>query len=209
LERNPLRGLALPREESPRRPVLGHEQYEALRAITSEVSPLFALALVLAHETGHRIGSIRQLRWSDVDTQAATVRWRAETDKIGAEHVTPLTAPAAEALDRQRRSAPAIGDAWVFPAPGDGGQPCSRHLLRDWWERAAVRVGLPAGERFGYHSLRRQFASELKETPLADLAYLGGWKDPQTILKCYQRPDADTMRRALEQRRPLRAGSAR
>jgi len=30
----------------------------------------------------------------------------------------------------------------------------------------------------GYHSLRRQFATELKETPLKDLAYLGGWKDP-------------------------------
>ena len=70
-------------------------------------------------------------------------------------------------------------------------------------------LGWPAGERFGYHSLRRQFASELKDTPLADLAYLGGWKDPQTILKCYQRPDSDTMRRALEQRRQLRAGSAR
>lgn len=209
LERNPLRGLSLPREESPRRPVLGHEQYEALRAIAREVSPLFDLALVLAHETGHRIGAIRQLRWSDIDLQERTVRWRGELDKIGAEHVTPLTAPASEFLEQLRRCSPAIGDAWLFPAPSDPAQPCSRHLLRDWWERAAKRARLPEGQRFGYHSLRRQFASELKETPLADLAYLGGWKDPQTILKCYQRPDADTMRRALEQRRPLRAGSAR
>ena len=43
----------------------------------------FQLALVLAHDTGHRIGAIRMLRWSDVDLKAARVRWRAENDKIG------------------------------------------------------------------------------------------------------------------------------
>jgi integrase len=40
-------------------------------------------ALVLAHETGHRIGAIRLLRWSDVDLERATIRWRAENDRIG------------------------------------------------------------------------------------------------------------------------------
>ena len=27
---------------------------------------------------------------------------------------------------------------------------------------------------------------------------MGGWKDPQTVLKCYQQPDEKTMRSALE-----------
>ncbi len=57
----------------------------------------------------------------------------------------------------------------------------------------------------GWHSLRRKFATELKHTPLKDLCYLGGWKEPQTILKCYQRPDESTMREALEVRKPLKA----
>ena len=26
---------------------------------------------------------------------------------------------------------------------------CSRHLLRDWWERAAKLAGLPSGKRLG------------------------------------------------------------
>ena len=52
----------------------------------------------------------------------------------------------------------------------------------------------------GWHSLRRKFATELKATPLKDLCYLGGWKDPQTVLKCYQRPDEETMRTALASR---------
>ncbi len=46
---------------------------------------------------------------------------------------------------------------------------------------------------------------ELKHTPLKDLCYLGGWKEPQTILKCYQRPDESTMREALEGRKALKA----
>jgi len=47
--------------------------------------------------------------------------------------------------------------------------------------------------------------TELKHTPLKDLCYLGGWKEPQTVLKCYQRPDESTMREALEGRKPLKA----
>jgi integrase len=46
--------------------------------------------LVLAHETGHRIGAIRQLRWSDVDLKEKRILWRAENDKIGMEHSPPL-----------------------------------------------------------------------------------------------------------------------
>lgn len=40
----------------------------------------------------------------------------------------------------------------------------------------------------------------LKGVPLVDLCYLGGWKDPQTILKCYQRPDERTVREVLANR---------
>ena len=56
----------------------------------------FRVALVIAHETGHRIGAIRQLRWSDIDMERKTIRWRAEHEKTGHEHRTPVTA---EALD--------------------------------------------------------------------------------------------------------------
>jgi hypothetical protein len=56
----------------------------------------------------------------------------------------------------------------------------------------------------GWHSLRLKFATELKHAPLKDLSYLGGWKEPQTLLKCYQRPDDAAMRDALESRGRLR-----
>jgi integrase len=58
----------------------------------------FEVALVLAHETGHRIGAIRLLRWSDVDFEREVVVWRAQNDKTGTEHVTPLSLDATAAL---------------------------------------------------------------------------------------------------------------
>ena len=203
LERNPLRGLPFPREENPARPVLKQAQYQALLEVAAPVNWRFALALVLTHETGHRIGAVRLLRWSDVDLDKGMVQWRAEHDKIGFAHSTPLTEAAMSALRSARRASGAIGDAWVFPSPRDAAQPCSRHLMRDWWERAIALAELKPSRRLGWHSLRRKFATELKAAPLKDLSYLGGWKDPKTILICYQQADEGTMREALATRRVI------
>ncbi len=131
------------------------------------------------------------------------MRWRAENDKIHFEHETPLTSTALSALQEARVQRASIGDAWILPALRDPSQPCSRHLLRRWWEQAVARAAIADVPGLGWHSLRRKFATELKATPLKDLCYLGGWKDPQTVLKCYQRPDEDTMRTALASRGEL------
>lgn len=209
LDRNPLQGLDVPTEHNPVRSTLSDDQYRALLTVAPTISPLFEVALVLARETGHRIGAVRQLRWSDVDLEAGRITWRARTDKIGFEHATPLTPEAAEVLRReqarQEGEATVAKPAWVLPSPGTPGEPCSRHLMRDYWERAAKAAGLPKGRRLGYHSLRRQFATELKDVPLKDLCVLGGWKEPQTILRCYMQPDEETMRAALAQRRRIAA----
>lgn len=209
LDRNPLKGLPLPREESPRRPVLSAEAYAKLLEVADRVSPLFRLALVLAHETGHRIGAIRMLRWSDVHLGTdPSIRWRAENDKIGMEHATPLTPAAVAELERARAERPAIGDAWLFGVAGRAGevQPVDRHAPRVWWVQAWKLAELgPRPTRMMWHSNRRAFATDLKTVPLKDLAALGGWKDTNTILQCYQQPDGDTMRRALAQRAVLAA----
>ena len=44
----------------------------------------------------------------------------------------------------------------------------------------------------------------MKHAPLKDLCALGGWKDHQTILTCYQRADPVTMRAALDRRMQLK-----
>lgn len=59
---------------------------------------------------------------------------------------------------------------------------------------------MPQGQRFGWHSLRRQFASELRNTNLRDLCDLGGWKSINTVLTCYVRPDEEAQRSTLSRR---------
>ena len=59
LESNPLRDLKLPKEKNPGRVVLTQAEYEALLRVAGEVDWRFRVALVLARETGHRIGAIR------------------------------------------------------------------------------------------------------------------------------------------------------
>jgi integrase len=205
LAKNPLKGLALPRERNPQRAVVTVEQYEAVLAAASELGPDATLAVVTAHETGHRMASIRRLRWSDLDLDKEhRVLWRGELDKSRFEHATPLTTDAVAALVAERQRQAAIGDAWVLPSPADPSRPWSRYHASKVWKRLAAIAKLPTGKRYGWHALRRQFASELKHTPLNDLCALGGWKSPKTVLECYIQPDEATQRAALDQRRTLR-----
>lgn len=207
LTENPFAGFTVPHEESPRRPLLTQDEYERLVGAAPGVSPAMEALLVVANETGHRINSIRLLRWSDIDFPSSAIGWRGEQDKIGYEHVTPMVDAARAALLRQRERAWAdgAGSEWVFPGPGDATQPMSRHLARDWWERTEKAAGLARIPGRGWHSLRRKFATELKSASLKDLCALGGWKDHNTVLKCYQQPDPEAMRVALANRGALRS----
>lgn len=202
---DPLKGLPLPKERNPRRPVLKDDEYQCLLQVAAQIDWRFPVALVLAHETGHRIGATRCLRWSDVNCEEAKVRWRPEVDKIQFDHVTPLSAAAVAALGLAQKHRPAIGDAWVLPSPSDDRIPCSRHLMKNWWKKADRLAGLEPVKGRGWHSLRRKFATELKDEPLKDLCQLGGWKDPQTVLKRYQKADERRMRDALSNRQVLKS----
>lgn len=102
----------------------------------------FEVALVVAHETGQRIGAIRTLRWSDIDLENDQVRWRAESEKTGYEHVTPLTAETRWALEQARKHNPGIGETPILSSPKNPSEPMSRHLARDYWNRGVKLAGL-------------------------------------------------------------------
>ena len=201
LESNPLKGLRTPTEKNPKRVVLAGHEYRALLKVSGQMDWRFRVALVLAHETGHRIGAIRQLRWDDIDFERETVRWRAEHDKSGYEHRTPLTPEALSALVEARRINPGSGDAPILPAPRNPSVCMSCALTQGWWSRAERLAGLEPKPGRGWHSLRRKFASDLMDQPLKVLCQLGGWKTAKTVLRCYQRADEGQLRNALEARR--------
>ena len=207
LEFNPLRGLKLPKEKNPTRVVLTQEEYEALLMVAPQVDWRFRVALVIAHETGHRIGAIRQLCWSDIDMEDKTIRWRAENEKTGYEHRTPITVEVLTVLEEARRRNLRTGNAPVLPAQKDSSKCLDRSRVRVWWQRAETFAELEPKRGRGWHSLRRKFASDLMDQPLKVLCELGGWKTPHTILQCYQHADVDRLREALEDRRRATYGS--
>ena len=200
LDRNPFRGFPLPTETNPRRPLLTSGEYDKLVEAAKQLGSDVSLYLLLNHETGHRCTSVGRLRWDDVDLEQGLVTWRAEHDKQGREHMTPLTPSAVEALKAVEKD-----DGWIFPSPTNPEQPIRRDLLRDWWRKleAASKIERIPGR--GWHSLRRKFATDLKAEPMADVQALGGWKDPNTILKCYMKSDVEAMQSALTRRSERRA----
>ncbi len=203
LEANPLRGLKPPREKNPKRVLLTAAEYEALLEVSKEMDWRFRVALVLAHETGHRIGAIRQLRWADIDFGAGVIQWRGEHEKTGYEHRTPATAGALAVLEGARRHNPGIGNTPLLPAPMNPTRCVDRGRVAKWWKRAEALAGLEPKRGRGWHSLRRKFASDLLDQPLKVLCELGGWKTAQTVLQCYQRADEDKLRKALAERRGM------
>lgn len=201
LERNPVEGFRVPAEANPRRPVLSREDYAALLAVADAVHPYCSLLLVLAHQTGHRLGALLALRWEDVKPDR-TVIWRAASDKKRREHVTPLTDTAVTALDARAATLLAEGQApqgLIFP---DGhGEPVTNYTAIRWWRRMEQAAGLAHEDGRGWHSLRRMFASEMATlTSTAALARLGGWADVNTLSKCYVLPSPEQLRPVLERR---------
>lgn len=202
---NPLEGFTPPAGPAPFRPRISEAGYQARLAIADEIGPgpaptRFHVMLVLAHETGHRRGAISRLRANDLDLDGGRVRWRGARDKIGLDHVTPLSPTAVALLRARMAAAPVIGEGWLFPSLRRPGQPLEPTAFVRWWREATEKAGLPQVPGEGYHGFRRKFATDLKGVPLKDLADLGGWKSPQTIVTCYMQSDEATMRQALERR---------
>ena len=79
--------------------------------------------------------------------------------------------------------------------------------MTKWWKRAEKLAGLELIRCLGWHSLRRRFATDLKQILLRDLCDLGGWKDPDTVVKGYQAADEEDLRKAIQARRTSQAGA--
>lgn len=200
IDREPMAGCKIPREKNVNRPMLFEEEYLAMTAVASEVHPRCRIALLLAHETGHRSQAVRLLRWSDIDLAQGRIRWRAEHDKGRREHIVPISKQLLEEL----RQSFVEGEDWLFPSDRIAGEPIGRELMESWWREMEDRAGIPRIKGRGWHSLRRKFATERKQGSLADLAYAGGWNGTQTLTTVYIQPDEASIREVVSSRAPVR-----
>jgi integrase len=208
---NPLSGFRIPVEKNPRRPVETYDRYLLLMEVAGEVDWRLPLALALAEGTGQRIGSILQLRRSDVDLDRlpfGRVVFRAENQKTGFEHWVPLSEECRSQVLTHLRKLPA-GEEWLFPAERKTGSAVHHWVLSKHLREAYQRAGLDTLQGGLWHPWRRKWATERKHMPLRDVAAAGGWKEPTTLLKCYQQPDEETIQKVVLEAPKLRSRPVR
>ena len=204
LESNPLRGLKLPKEEAPRRPVATYDRFLKVRTAAQELAVTapqergrqrwrrFELALVLAEATGARIGAISGLRWSDIRFDPPEITFRAEFDKRGRDRVVPVPEGFAEELRSFQVKLVEVGAGWLFPC-ADKDDHWPREILGELYDRAERHAKLPHVKGARFHAFRRKWATERKNMPLVDVMAAGGWKDAATLYNCYQQATPDGM----------------
>lgn len=220
LEVDPTRGLALPVEKNPRRPIYDAARFDALMAVAERVTMRIGWGkeahwvpsqtrtlLRLAGDTGRRISAILALRWSDWRADLGKygrLRWRVEEDKVGREWWAPVTPEVREELERLQRERLMVGEALLFPAPNDVTRPVSVQIATDWLRRAERLAELEPLKGGAWHPFRRRWATERKHLSPKDVAAVGGWVDTTTLQKCYQAADEDTMEAVVLQPKRLR-----
>jgi len=142
-----------------------------------------------ARLTGWRAGSIRSLRWEEVDEDK--VLCRAQYSKDRTAHSMPLVGPLREIVDRRRaeRTGP-----YVFSYPD--GRPIGSYKTA--WKGALKRAGLH-GKLF--HDLRRTAATELRRSGVPeDVAMVITGHRTRSMFSRYNIVDLGDVSRAIQQR---------
>ena len=215
LDADPTRGLEYPKQRNIRRPVADDYVYDVLLHVADRVpmdrySPersYLRELLVLAGHTGRRIGAIVALQWADWDPDGGRygiLRWRADSDKEDTEWWCPVTSEVRDAIEAHRVRLPGLGAAWMFHAPRARGSHIRVDVTRGWLLKAEKFAKLEHVPGFGWHALRRMWATKRKHHALKDLAAAGGWKDLETLQTVYQQADPERIEAAVLEAAPLR-----
>ena len=224
MRENPVRGFEVPVEKNPRRPVATSDRYEGLRAVSDQVTmelrwgdrgqkqrSYLSELLDIAFGTGRRISAICALRYEDLQLDVkphGAVRWPAATDKQGRETIAPVSPKVRAALDRILRERPGIGGALLFPSPTNPNEPVAYERVRTWLLEAEGLAKLRKQDGSLWHAFRRAWATARKGHSVKDVAEAGGWASTETLVRCYQQPDPDTMLRVVLDGTELREKSA-
>ncbi len=178
LENNPLRGVKLPKEEDPRRPVATYDRFLKLREAVQK----------MAATAPQKRGRERWKRWED----PPEIKFKAEFDKRGRDRVVPIPEALAEELRGFKVKFAAVGDGWLFPC-ADKDEHWPREIFGEMYDRVERHAGMPHLKGGRFHPFRRKWATERKNMSLVDVMAAGGWRDAQTLHSCYQLATTDGM----------------
>lgn len=194
LDENPVRGFPIPHNKNPKQPVMTQEVFDHFEENAHED---MRDLMWIANETGRRLGAIIGLHWHDVSFIKNTIVWSEDTDKTGKRSEVPLSDACRRVLVQR---ADRLGiTQYVFPSPRDHNRPMHRNRAQAWAEALSKKIKQPWP---GWHSIRRKWVSERPATQA--VAQAGGWANLRTMLMCYNKPDMEAMREAVEQRTPYR-----
>jgi integrase len=178
LPNNPLDRVKRPRLANARDRRLGPGEYRQLKkALLRTRNPLVASVIEFAIHTAMRRGEILALRWEQVNWKQRTA-YIADS-KTGVPRTIPLLDDAIAVLQRLR---PELTLGPVFPI--------SIEALKQAWERARDRAGLPD---LHFHDLRHEAISRLCEMGLTlpEVALISGHKDPRMLFRYVNLRPAD------------------
>jgi len=223
MERDPTRGLEIPREANPSRPVATHDRVDALRPHLSKprmeviwqgkrekretyLPEIFEIVV----GTGRRISAVCSLRAEDLELERTpkaphgAITWPEDTDKMDREWRCPISAPVRDALESALRKRPRVGPGPLFPAPRNAEKPVRYELASEWLQEAEGAAKLEPQDGTLWHAYRRLWASARKDLPDVDVAQAGGWASLEALKLAYQQPDDATMLRVVEHEAELR-----
>ena len=137
--------------------------------------------------TGQRQGSVRAMRWADINWKNSI--WMLPTTKNKEPHAVPLMPEAIEILESRK----GIDPVWVFPGTGKTG-----HLVepKKSWDRLRRDAGLPD---LNMHDLRRTMGSwqSMDGASLTTVGKTLGQKSPEAM-KVYARMNLTPVREAMD-----------
>ena len=185
---NPCIGIRKFPEETRDRFLSADELRRFFEALESEPNTTTRDFVLVALLTGARRSNLLEMRWANLDLEAAT--WRIGRTKNGTPQTVALVEPVVELLRERRRQASSV---FVFPGRGRTG-----HLVepKKGWSRICKAAGIE-GARI--HDLRRTMGSWQAKTG-ASLPVIGKSLNhkSQSTTQIYARLDLDPVRSSMQ-----------
>ena len=171
------------------------------------------LGILIAMETGMRIGEISGLRWGDFDTQTKTVHVQRIVSRIyffDEEHgkaETKIVVGSTKTIS-SNREIPLSKDLLKFVTPllkicepdnyvtSNAPTPCEPRTYRNYFNELCKEVGVP---RIKFHGLRHTFATSLiaAKCDIKTVSSILGHADISTTLNTYVHPNMEEKNKAI------------
>lgn len=184
IDRNPLYGLKLFKENNARDRVLSQEEFSRL---VEECPEHIKLIVRMAYITAMRQGEILKLRWDQVDLKAGVIKLAQADTKTAEAREVPLTPGLVQELQAWPR---VLRSPFVFTYEGR-----SMASIKTGFKAACTRAGI---ENFRFHDLRHCAVTNLRKSgvPTGIIMSISGHKT-DAMMRRYDRVDREDRIEAL------------